>query len=180
MTLGPTVFTIARVVLAAGVYRWVDEQGKVHYGDRPPSEAKSTPLEIEAAPTPSPENKRRRAKIQRLLNATEPGPARAQAEAEQARKARNCETARRKVAFYERANSLFRLGPDGERLYSSDKDPVRARSQTRALVDQMVQMNPVSNRILAACGKWPGNGDASFEHCAWFHGKRAGKGSFLL
>ncbi len=141
VTLGITVFTLAQAVLAAGVYRWVDEQGKVHYGDRPPSEANSTSVEVEAAPIPSPENERRRAKTQRLLDAMESERARAQAKAaqakaEQARQASNCEAARKNVAFYERANSVFRRGPDGERLYLSDEERARAQSQARALVDQ--------------------------------------------
>jgi len=141
VTLGLTVFTVAQAVLAAGVYRWVDEQGKVHYGDRPPGEANFAPVEIEAAPTPAPENERRKAKTQRLLDALESERAQAQAkaaqaEAEQARKARNCEAARRQVAFYERANSLFRRGPDGKRLYLSDEERARTQSQARSLVDK--------------------------------------------
>jgi len=34
------------------VYRWVDEQGKVHYGERPPSGAKASPVEDRLAAPP--------------------------------------------------------------------------------------------------------------------------------
>lgn len=37
------------------MYRWVDEQGKVHYGERPPSGAKASPVEDKlAAPSGAP------------------------------------------------------------------------------------------------------------------------------
>jgi hypothetical protein len=45
----------AAVAAQAQVYRWVDEQGKVHYGERPPSGAKAKPVEDKlAAPPGSP------------------------------------------------------------------------------------------------------------------------------
>ncbi|SEA14410.1 DUF4124 domain-containing protein [Microbulbifer marinus] len=36
--------------LAADLYRWVDEDGKVHFGDRPPMEAKAENIEGELRP----------------------------------------------------------------------------------------------------------------------------------
>jgi type IV secretory pathway VirB10-like protein len=131
---------ISRPGLAAGVYRWVDEQGGVHYGDRPPSEKESTHIDIEPAPTPAPEDSERRAKSQRLLEALESERNRdkqkaAQAKEEKARRDRNCQRARRQAALYQRANAMFRRGPDGERIYLSDEEREQALAQTRSLVD---------------------------------------------
>ena len=36
----------------AQVYRWVDEQGKVHYGERPPTGAKASPVQDKLATPP--------------------------------------------------------------------------------------------------------------------------------
>jgi len=36
---------------AAGVYRWVDGQGRVHYGDRPPGDAAAESLALPDAPS---------------------------------------------------------------------------------------------------------------------------------
>ena len=36
----------------AQVYRWVDEQGRVHYGERPPSGAKASPVQDKLAAPP--------------------------------------------------------------------------------------------------------------------------------
>jgi hypothetical protein len=44
-----TALALAALLAAAAahaqVYRWVDEQGKVHYGERPPSGAKASPVQ---------------------------------------------------------------------------------------------------------------------------------------
>jgi hypothetical protein len=44
---GMLVLLLAPLVAAAGeVYRWVDDQGRVHYGDRPPPEWRAEPAAL--------------------------------------------------------------------------------------------------------------------------------------
>ncbi len=135
------VLAIAPAVAATGVYRWQDDQGNVHYGDRPPSKAEPSSIEIEKAPEPAAEDSRRRAKTQRLLEAMESERERertqeAQATADKERREQNCQVARRRVDFFERANSLFHRGPDGERIYLSDAERSRVLSQARSQVSE--------------------------------------------
>lgn len=141
VAVGVASLTAFQAGLAAGVYRWVDENGEVHYGDRPPSNTESTRMEIESAPAPAPEDGERRLKTQRLLDALESQRDRdkqkaAQAKADEARQERNCQSARRQVALHQRANSVFRRGPDGERIYLSDEERKQALARARTLVDQ--------------------------------------------
>lgn len=42
---------LAMVVSAGGLYKWVDEQGGVHYSDKPPDGAKARELEIPHSPS---------------------------------------------------------------------------------------------------------------------------------
>ena len=126
-------------ILNAGAYRWVDEQGKVHYGDRPPSKNKATPVELRPAPPPGRDDGERRAKTRRLLDALESERKRekqqaAKAEAEKAHGERNCKTARRRVALFQRAGKISRAGPDGERTYLSDEERDQALAHARSLV----------------------------------------------
>lgn len=141
LTAGIVSIMILQAGFAAGVYRWVDEHGNVHYGDRPPSNEETTRLEFESAPTPAPEEDQRRMKTQRLLDALKSERERerqeaAQARAEKARQERNCQSARRQVAMYQRANSISRPGPDGERIYLSDEERSLALARARILVGQ--------------------------------------------
>lgn len=141
LALGIAALTAVGPGLAAGVYRWVDEGGDVHYGDRPPGKEGAMRIEIEAAPAPAPEDARRRAKTQRLLDALQSERNRQQAEAAQAnadkaRRERNCQAARRRVALYQRANNVSRRGSDGERVYLSDEERAQALAQARTIVGQ--------------------------------------------
>jgi hypothetical protein len=123
---------------AGQVYKWVDKHGKVHYGDRPPAAVASEPLEIDKAPVPSPADAARKQKTRRLLDAIDAERQRAQEEAavahaEKVRRERNCDAAQRRVAVYERANSVSRTGPDGERVYLSDEQRADALAEARGL-----------------------------------------------
>ncbi len=141
LALGIASMAILHAGLAAGVYRWLDEDGNVHYGDKPPSKEESTLIEINSAPAPRPEDVERRVKTQRLLDALESQRERekhetAQARAEKARQQGNCQSARRQVELYQRANNISRLGPEGERIYLSDEERGQALDRARTLVGQ--------------------------------------------
>lgn len=41
---------LAAAAAAGDLYRWVDEEGKVHFGDRPPSQAEAENIESELPP----------------------------------------------------------------------------------------------------------------------------------
>jgi hypothetical protein len=139
LALGIASMAVLQARLAAGVYRWLGEDGKVHYGDKPPSTEESTPVEIESAPAPPPDDGERRVKTQRLLDALESERERekheaAQARAEKARQQGNCQSARRQLGLCQRANSIFRPGPEGERIYLSDEERGQALARARALI----------------------------------------------
>ncbi|MBI1733449.1 MAG: DUF4124 domain-containing protein [Gammaproteobacteria bacterium] len=51
--------------LADEIYRWVDAQGRVHFGDKPPAEGAER-VEVKPAPTDDPELKRRQERGERL------------------------------------------------------------------------------------------------------------------
>jgi len=52
----------------AGVYKWRDAQGNIHYGDHPPADEDAQTMQIEAAPVPDPGAAQRRDKQERLLD----------------------------------------------------------------------------------------------------------------
>ena len=53
-------------VFADDIYRWVDAQGRVHFGDTPPDSAER--VELESAPAGDPQLQQRRERGQRLLD----------------------------------------------------------------------------------------------------------------
>ncbi len=51
LRFAPIVLLIAVTVAMAQIYRWVDEQGAVHFGDRPPEEADAEAVKLPEGPS---------------------------------------------------------------------------------------------------------------------------------
>ncbi|MET0681117.1 MAG: DUF4124 domain-containing protein [Burkholderiales bacterium] len=101
-TIGLAVLFTA-MAAHAQVYRWVDEQGKVHYGERPPRSAKATPVEDKlaappgtAAPKAAPDASQQERDFQRRRMEREQKEAREQKAAEKAKQ--QCERERTRLA----------------------------------------------------------------------------------
>ncbi len=116
-------------VAVSGVYRWVDENGKTHYGDRPPAEQQADEIKQKQTSSPnSPPSQNNSAETrQRLLDRYEQEreekkeAARKKREEAEKRK-RNCELARKRLKYYESYPLLYEKLPDGERRYLSAEE----------------------------------------------------------
>lgn len=122
------------LVVYAGVYKWVDENGKVHYGDQPKTSQPAVEMKVDdAAPTPSysDDELSREEKRERLLQSMEEDRAdkqemREKKKAEKERNRQKCNRYRDQMRHYERASSLYKLDKDGNRVYMSDGERARA------------------------------------------------------
>ncbi|MCS3903022.1 hypothetical protein J2T55_001039 [Methylohalomonas lacus] len=138
-----TLFTLLLLLpIGAGaeVYKWVDEQGQVHYGDKPATGSAQS-LDIDRTPAaPDPEREQRREKRDRLLQqfADERTTARRKAE-EQARqkkeRERRCEQARQQLWRYEHSQYLYEDTASGERRILDDDERARQEQQLRDYLD---------------------------------------------
>lgn len=128
----------AQPLLAGNIYRWVDAQGQVHYGETPPSgvQAESragakTPPRAAASPVPPP------AAPPAAVKPEEKKPTET-AEA----KAKRCEEARTRVAFLEEKTAY--------RLMIREADGSEARMTEEQFQERLGQANKT---ISEACGK---------------------------
>ncbi|HEY9199684.1 MAG TPA: DUF4124 domain-containing protein [Gammaproteobacteria bacterium] len=129
-------------VASAEVYKWTDAEGRVHFGDRPPqgqSETVQMPGPSADSPAATPEE--RLEKQRRLLNAFEEErrqkrDAQAQARQEKAERQRNCAEARDHLHNQETASAIYRLGPDGQRVYLDDAQREQTLARARAAVEE--------------------------------------------
>ena len=113
-------------VFAGEIYRWVDDQGRVHFGDTPPDNAER--VELAPAPAGDPQLQERRERGERLLDIMEEDRRRRedeqhagqQADAERRSK---CETARRRSAQAADANYIYQAtdDPDNPRLLNESE-----------------------------------------------------------
>ncbi|HEY9201247.1 MAG TPA: DUF4124 domain-containing protein [Gammaproteobacteria bacterium] len=120
---------------SAEIYKWVDDQGVTHYGDRPADEADS--LEVDVSKKGHMESSADRAeKRQRLLNAMQEDRLREQQEADKQREQqqhaqRRCIYAKDRLKQYERAGYLYRLDKDGNRVVTSTEKREQMTEQLR-------------------------------------------------
>ena len=134
---------MAATVDAEGVYKWVDNEGKVHYGDRPPAFGGSESIRIEAQdPGAAAAGQQRVKEQQRLLDAMkadrEEREAKHRERAKQretaARQIRQCEAARKQLREVRDANWLWENKPDGSRRILTAEERAGAEEQLEAAI----------------------------------------------
>jgi hypothetical protein len=138
-----SLFVTAIVVtlnVHAGVYRWVDENGRVQFGDRPPPEATTSdeviirnkaPAPGEAAPVDRKEARERLLEqYQREREEKKEVAAKKRKQKEQ--RAANCNFAKSRLNEYLESGALYRRTPNQEREYLSDQEREAAIAGARA------------------------------------------------
>lgn len=112
----------------ARVYKWVDENGKVHYGDKPASNKADEVKIRKHSYTGSSDQPASRAELQkRFLRArqderNEKNKAKAKAKQKRAEKKVKCAKAKKEANRYRDASSIYVKGKDGERNHLSFKE----------------------------------------------------------
>jgi hypothetical protein len=123
-----TLVLTATLSHATGIYKWIDDDGQVHYSQTPPP---NKPAElIQGAPPPANDPAAVSEDLQRQLDAFDERRAqRDEAFAEQKHKdevartkKQNCETARKNLANLRRGGNNAYMTPEGEVIRLTDDD----------------------------------------------------------
>lgn len=142
LTCAVMALTIASGAMANEIYKWTDENGNVHYGDRPSGAATEQRLAMTYARTNSNAVQQR---VQARVDArTAQEEARAEAATEQkeaeenaaiaAERERKCERSRTRLETYLQSRRLYRTDDDGERVYLDDEQRQEARQKAEKQV----------------------------------------------
>lgn len=129
------LFALVCSTAGAEIYRWVDDKGAVHYGERPPAGAETTRLQLPTEPTGAGvPDKQRKIDRDRLLESYERdrlARQRARDERRQQTEARAsaCKAYQSRWRLYSSAGPLYDVNEDGSRRYLSaaEKDAELAR-----------------------------------------------------
>lgn len=133
----------ASVAYAGNVYKWTDDRGQVHYGERQPGEYSTKELRLNTSPSPSrghqDEHLQQRKRLlesydkKRQVKREQAIKQQAQDEERQA----SCEEAQRNVSFFERAEGsrLARPGTEGEVEWIDDDERASIRAYWREQVE---------------------------------------------
>jgi hypothetical protein len=123
----------------AAVYQWKDENGRVHFSDRPVGDNASE-KKLKSTPTPSakpamPEERKQRR--QRMLDTyekerAEKREAKAEREKERKEQKRKCHAARARYDEYNTAGSIYDYLESGERKYLNKEERKRFIANLKA------------------------------------------------
>jgi Domain of unknown function (DUF4124) len=123
------VAVMPAVTASAGVYRWVDENGRVHFGDRPSAGADTSDEVMirKQAPSSAPNNVDRRQLRERLLEQyqRERDEKKQQAEKQRQQKQKQkqrCAYARTRLSEYLEHGALYDRLPNQKRRYLTDQE----------------------------------------------------------
>jgi catalase len=119
----------------AEIYKWLDEQGKTHYGDKPVTNSKEMHVDTSKQGHVK-VNVNREKKRQKLLETYADDKQREDKEKAKKKKSkkkmqRKCTLARDRLRRYERASSLYSLDNSGNRITMSTAERQRTVTELR-------------------------------------------------
>jgi hypothetical protein len=144
LTLALAAFAFATGVQASEIYKWTDEDGNVHYEDRPSGAPTEERLALNSRRTDGGAVQQRvAARHDRQASRAE---ARSQAEAAKQEAADNaaaaeerqqaCERARARLETYLQSPRLYRTDANGERVYLDEEQRQEARGKAEEQVTE--------------------------------------------
>lgn len=142
ITCAIAALTVSAGATANEIYKWVDEDGNVHYEDRPSGAASEERLAITYRRTDGGSvqqrvNSFREAQTARAEAKSAAAAAQKEAEesaAEEAERQKACERARARLETYLQARRLYRTDDNGERVYLDDTQRQEARSKAEEAI----------------------------------------------
>ena len=136
--------TLGGGAMADGIYKWTDENGNVHYEDRPSGAeaAELVALSNRRTDTGAVQNRvdsrlENQASRQEAKAAAAEEAKAAEAEAaEAADRQKKCDANRSRLETYVQSRRLYREGDDGERTYLDEKQVQEARQRLEDLISE--------------------------------------------
>ena len=136
--------TVSGAAFADSIYKWTDDDGNVHYGDRPSGEPTEERMQITYARTSTSTVERQQQRYQDSAARREEART-AAAEAEQKaaddraaadERMAKCEQTRTQLRQMLEARRVYREDDDGERVYLDDDQRAEARSRAEELIEE--------------------------------------------
>ncbi len=132
---------LAAASAGAQVYKWVDDKGRTHYGEKPPDGVKATEVGVSSptgtvtAPQPNMQNVRERELELRnqRLDREQKEQAR---QREAAGREQRCAAARRQLSTLQEQIRVYDRNEKGERVYLEDRDRPAAIAAQQKKVDE--------------------------------------------
>ena len=138
------VVSASGTTLANDIYKSTDEDGNVHYGDRPTGDETEVRLDISSRPTNSGQVQavvearyaRAVASKEEAAAAAAAGPSEEEIQAEARERAQKCETYRARLQDFVTSRRLYKEDENGERVYLDEAQTQEARQRVEDQVHE--------------------------------------------
>ena len=138
------VVSASGITLANDIYKWTDDDGNVHYGDRPSGDSSEERLAISSKPTNSanvqarvePRYERDVATKEEAAAAAGEGPSEEDLQAQAKEKAQKCETYKARLQKFVTSRRLYKQDEAGERVYLDEEQTQAARERVENQVQE--------------------------------------------
>lgn len=127
---------------AAGIYKWTDENGNVHFGDKPVDAGSATELNIDTSKksgiTNSSGNKSEREYLLKKIEEEkqEQAEARSKRLAQKKERRAKCNALKSDYQVLIQSNRSYRMSPDGERIYLSDAERTARKNNMKKVISK--------------------------------------------
>jgi hypothetical protein len=124
----------AGMVFAGDIYKWTDEDGNVHYGDRPTSEVSEEPLAASSGITDLSKDQARYEAKAATSEPAEPTPEELRAQVLE--REEKCATYKAHLQKLLTSRRLYRQDENGERVYLDEDETLAARERVQNQVKE--------------------------------------------
>ena len=131
------------MTLASEIYKWTDDEGSVHYVDRPTGQPDEKRLDIYSSRTDNSAVQARlqarreaRAAAEQVAAEAPPEMSKEEVRAEQQKRQQQCQMYRDRLEQYLRSQRLYKEDDSGERVYLDEEETLAARARVEEQIKE--------------------------------------------
>ena len=128
------VVSSAGITFAGDIYKWTDEDGNVHYGDRPMSEPSEEPLAVSSELTDPTKDEVDNELIATASEVVKPSAEELRTQAPEGEE--KCDAYKARLRKLLASRSSYKDGENGERVYLDEDDIVAARERAQNQIEK--------------------------------------------
>ena len=143
ITIACAALMASGLAVAAEIYKWTDEDGNVHYEDRPVGETQMEHVDIRSKNTDNTvvqarldANRKARAASRQVASEAPPEMTREEVRAEQQARKEKCMQYRSQLESFLRSQRLYNEDDAGEREYLGEEEIMAARSRVEDQIQE--------------------------------------------
>jgi hypothetical protein len=131
------------MAVAGEIYKWTDEDGNVHYEDRPTGNAEVEHLDVVSKNTDNSivqarldANRKSREAARQVASEAPPEMTKEEIRAEQEKRQAECQKYRDQLQSFLRSQRLYQEDAAGERIYLSEQEVMAARTRVEGQIQE--------------------------------------------